>query len=241
MNIKGLERVVYGSIGHIGKTTLLLALMSSSSGAQDRSTEIPGDAPVTCMAFGICPPSEPDPGVKCIDLLESYKERISAPDSIFDDSVVNDINKILASEDKCEDKVIQIESVLNAYWASEPWCRKDRKLFFSLYTEKIVAQIPTSSQETISALLKQDPLSCSETLAAAVTIVRLFNPGFSLYPEGPSVISNVGNEGNSGVASATKRDLSNRAILISRRRQLKTASQRLRSCRAKVSKLSSKK
>ncbi len=161
MKMKRLERLACESVWHVGKITLLLSLMSSSSGAQDRSTEIPASSPVSCMALGVCPPSEPDPEVTCSDLLEAYKERISTPDGIFDDSVVNDINKILASEDKCEDKVTQIESVLNAYWATEPWCRKDRKLFLSLYTEKVVAQIPTSSQKTIGALLQQDPLSCS--------------------------------------------------------------------------------
>jgi hypothetical protein len=247
INMKGLERVAYGSIWLVGKMTLLLALTSSSSGAQDQSIGIPANRPASCLAVDLCPEPEPDLELKCVDKLESYKDFISSQREIFDDSVVDDINKIIASEDKCADKVSQIDKVLSAYWATEPWCQRDRKLFLSLY-KKVVEQIPTSSRETIGALLQQDLLSCSEALSAAVTIVRLSNPGFGFIrsngytrdPEDPSVVPGIGKEGDSGVASAMKREVASRAMVNSSKRQLKIANKRLRSCGAKVAKLRAK-
>jgi hypothetical protein len=171
--------------------------------------------------------------LECRDILDSYRDFIADPYAQLEDSVVTDIKAVFESQDKCSDKISKIEVILNAYWATEPWCRKDRETFVQRYTPDIAAKLTSEAQAVVSVLLGQGNLTCSETLSAATTIVRFYDPSFVLYEEvNPAVGAPVESaiSGQPGLSSKIEFNVDDAA-------RAKNSKRKLKACKAKVKKL----
>jgi hypothetical protein len=169
-----------------------------------------------------------DSPIECRDILSSYKEFVKDPFSQLEDSVVQAINSTLTNNEKCEDKVSKVEDILNAYWATEPWCRKDRERFGQRYTPDVSAKLTSEAQTVVIELLSQRNLTCSETLYAATTIVRFYDPSFVLYDEVYPV----------DMATSAKTELSSKVgFNVADTAKTKTSKRKLKACQAKVKRL----
>lgn len=143
-----------------------------------------------------------DPVVECRTILSSYKEYIRDPFAQLDDSVIQSINAVFVKDITCTSKVTEVEAILSAYWATEPWCRRDREKFVTLYTQAIADQLTTEAKTIVAALLNQGSLTCYETLGAATTVVRLYVPTFVLY-EDSATLENSGAAVSSMISTET--------------------------------------
>jgi hypothetical protein len=191
------------------------------SGSSGTAVSEPGDSNI--------PPAE------CRDILESYREFVTDPLSQLEESVVQDINAVLSSNDTCDEKVSRIEEILNAYWATEPWCRKDRETFLQRYTSEVSARLTSEARTIVTTLLSQGSLTCSETLYAAVTVVRFYDPSFVLYDMIPidGTMSTQSGNAQSEISSKVEFNVDDVASKKSSKRKLKA-------CQAKVKRLTNR-
>lgn len=205
-------------------------------------TPLPEDSGGTSRSVGkVVPAPEPtqkpvysrDDSVRCEDYLGSYRDFIQNDEGKLDSTVRINLQNVLDGPENCDNKVAQIEAILNDFWATEPWCKKDRDAFRGLLTAEVKAAIPASSQETIAALLDQGHLTCSETLSAAITVVRLFNPTFTTSADGGVVVFPEVSA-QSGVQSSVSRSILADAQKRSVKRKLRSATKRLNSCQKSI-------
>jgi hypothetical protein len=216
--------------------TILISSILLSSGIvlAERSKGSPGNA---SSGTTVSEPSDPenpiDKSAECRDILSSYKEFVKDPLSQLEDSVVEALNAVFANIETCAKKVSMIEDILNAYWETEPWCRKDRSKFVELYTSDVSAKLTSEARAIVAALLSQGSLTCSETLYAATTVVRFYDPSFVLYEEvlpadGSPVDSAI--SARPGLSSKVEFNVDDAA-------KTKSSKRKLKACQAKVKRL----
>lgn len=197
------------------------------------------ERPTTVDSSGAVTGEPGDPGMPiykpadCRDILDSYRDFIAAPYAQLEDSVVQAITLVFQSDDKCPDKVSKIEDILNAYWATEPWCRKDRETFVQRYTPDIAAKLTPEAQTMVSVLLSQGNLTCSETLAAATTVVRFYDPTFVLYED----VVPVDGTPVEGAMSARPGLSSKVEFNVDDAAKARSSKRKLKACKAKVKSL----
>jgi len=175
----------------------------------------------------------PQPDVSCSDRIAAYKDYIfvQLANSRYplDDDTLEKITDVLQSKLRCDAQIEKIDLVINAFWASEPWCKSDKKLFLKKLTAEVRSSIPKSGEKTINDLFKSSQLSCSETLSAAFTVVRLYVPDFEYVESSVEGDLTLGNPTDLASSSASK-TVSALAKEKSLERQLSRASKSLRSC-----------
>lgn len=186
------------------------------------------------------PSCAPTAEYSCTDLLASHKEYLYGQlvNSSYspDGDTLEQMTEVFDSGEPCEEKVISFEKLLNSHWGTEPWCKVDKKTFMSRYTGEVAASLPTSAADTVDALLKATSPSCSETLAAAVTVVKLYNPEFTLYDVPSQTDGATSSSGRPNVSSVNRSVLEG-ARLNSAQRKLSRASKQLKSCQSNVKRL----
>jgi len=219
---------------NILRTCLLFTVLLSGGVVQAERSK--GEASNGSSGTTISEPNDPEnpiaKPVECRDILDSYKEFVKDPYSQLEDSVITDLKAVFASDDTCADKVSRIEEILNAYWATEPWCRKDKEIFVQRYTPEVEAKLTTEARAVVAELLSQGSLTCSETLAAATTVVRFYDPSFVLYEVMP--VDSLPAEG----AISAKPALSSKVEFnVDDAAKSRNSKRRLKACQAKVKKL----
>lgn len=214
-------------------------LLFSTAAQAEREKGSPTQGSTTVDSSGGTSSEPGDPGMPidkpadCRDILDSYKDFIADPYSQLEDSVVQAIKAVFTKDEKCPDKVSEIEDILNAYWATEPWCRKDRDTFVTRYTPEVVAKLTTEAQAVVTALLSQGNLTCSETLSAAVTVVRFYDPTFVLYDN----VIPVDGTPMEGATSARPGLSSKVEFNVDDAARSRSSKRKLKACQAKVKKL----
>lgn len=111
----------------------------------------------------------------CRDVLRYYRSLSEEPDSIIPPELMAEILGIANGEAECQKKVEQISALLDAFWATDPWCKRDRQKFTDWLAGYTGNKISPDTKALIWTLLQSDVLACYEGLSASYSIARHFD------------------------------------------------------------------
>jgi hypothetical protein len=143
---------------------------------------------VADSTIGIGYPIE-EPVISCKDELKFYELSNIDVDNIIPDEIKASIADILSSAQTCEIKLEGVRLILEQFWATDPWCRRDRQTFVEWLATNSGNAIPTEVKNLIDNLLSSPNLQCYEGLSASQSITKHFIPSYNPYPIGVGIAS----------------------------------------------------
>jgi len=126
-----------------------------------------------------------DPAPSCQDNIQYYLQLADDESNILTRALRSLIKEVAADGRECSVRLQEIESEMNTFWASDPYCRLERKdLKRLIETEDVDSKIPRFAMRTITDALDQQPSSCRVGLSAAQSVLVLYLPDLmsTVYP-----------------------------------------------------------
>jgi hypothetical protein len=111
----------------------------------------------------------------CRDVLRYYRSLSEEQDSIIPPELMAEVLRIAKGEGECQTKVGQIGGLLDAFWATDPWCKRDRQRFTDWLAGYAGSKISSDTKTLIWTLLESNVLACYEALSASHSIARHFD------------------------------------------------------------------
>jgi hypothetical protein len=160
---------------------------------------------------------EPAP-VRCSDILGYYREMLAEPQSIIPADLNAQITAILDGQGSCEAKNQAVSALLDAFYATDPWCQVDRTNWLNVVS---FAALSVEQKTVVDDLLGSETVGCRDGLYAAQTIVRHYDPSQTLETwYGPAETFASDASAQSGITGAIKNEI-------------KKIKKRRKACRAK--------
>jgi hypothetical protein len=148
---------------------------------------------------------EPAQEVRCSDILGYYREMLAEPQSIIPADLNAQITAILDGAGSCEAKNQAVSALLDAFYATDPWCQVDRANWLNLVS---FAALSVEQKTVVDDLLGSTVVPCRDGLYAAQTIVRHYDPSQTLETwYGPVEIFAEDIASQSGIAGAIKNEI----------------------------------
>jgi hypothetical protein len=148
---------------------------------------------------------EPAPEVRCSDILGYYRELLAEPQSIIPADLNAQIAAILDGAGGCDAKNQAVSALLDAFYATDPWCKIDRTNWLNVVS---FAALSVEQKAIVDDLLGSTTVPCRDSLYAAQTIVRHYDPSQTLetwYGPVETFAGDVAAE--SGVTGAIKNEI----------------------------------
>jgi hypothetical protein len=119
-----------------------------------------------------------DPGPPaCDESLRYYVQLADDEENILTRALRARIKEIAADESECADRLREIESSLERFWDTDPYCRQERKdLKKRIEAENIDSKIPEFARRTIDDALDAQNSTCRAGLNAAQSVLSFYRP-----------------------------------------------------------------
>lgn len=120
----------------------------------------------------------------CSDMMDFYRQLANDPES----ELTHELRVLIASlsddSSACEVRLQEIETAVAAYWATDPWCKREKGAFQTwLDTAVSTGTIPTHALTTVTELLSDPKASCQDVLYPAQGVIRFYMPEAFPQPE----------------------------------------------------------
>lgn len=129
----------------------------------------------------------------CREVLRYYRSLSEEPNSIIPPELMAEILAIADGKAECQSRVEQISGLLDAFWVTDPWCKRDRQKFTDWLAGYTGHKISPSNKALIWTLLESNVLACYEGLSASHSIARHFDAESLPQDIYGGIIANPGN------------------------------------------------
>ena len=136
----------------------------------------------------------------CREILQSYEGVIEDPASLIPGELLATLRALLASTAPCRERLQQITALLEAFWATDPWCLADEQTFTTWVSSAPYLALPAEATSVVTALSSSPTLACRERLSAVFSIVRHYAP--SPFEDGRApILGTIGAGTPEGIAT----------------------------------------